>query len=1004
MKNQLLLISFLILASLVVKGQVSISGTVSSEEDGIGLPGVSVLEEGTSNGTVTNIDGEYTLSVSENASVVFSFVGYHSQTISIDGRSTIDLRMKEDIQTLSEIVVIGYGQVKKEDVTGSVTTLGTKEFNQGVTSSPQDLLTGKIAGVSVVSSGGAPGRGSTIRIRGGSSLGGATNDPLIVIDGFPVDDGDVSGLSNPLSTINPNDIESFTVLKDASAAAIYGSRASNGVIIITTKKGLEGKVKYSFNSQVSISQAAGYVDVLSGDEYKTFVTNLVESPEGLGTATSADLLKLGNQNTDWQKAIMRTAVSQNYGFSAKGSLKGVPFRASYGYTDDEGILKNTYVKRHSLSLNLSPSLLDDHLKINVNAKGTLANSSFGNQDAVGAAVNYDPTQPVFNGNTAHGGYFQYTDQLLPDGSMDPNGTANTFLYNPVSMVDLRDNTADVNRLIGNVKLDYKLHFLPDLHANLNVGIDKSSTDGQDNSLPGSVWTYTTFADQLGSYTDYTNDASSELLDFYFNYKKNIGTMHHVDLTAGYSWQHFERGSESKTTNQAGDITNSETEFKSENYLVSFFGRMIYTLNDKYILTASLRRDGSSRFAEDNQWGVFPAMAFAWKIKDEAFLRDVEAVSSLKFRAGYGITGQQGLSPNLADPYYPALSKYTRSVQGASYQFGNTFYNTLRPDAYDVNLKWEETTTMNLGLDFGFFEEKLSGSVDVYQKETNDLLNRIPIADGSNFGNFLVTNVGNMEIKGYEVSLVVRPLTTSDFSWNIGVNMSYNTREITKLNKTDDPTDPGVATGEFGRLANTIQIYTVGEAPNAFYTFQQVFNENGEPVEGLYVDRTGNGGAVASDELNKYHNRTPYADYLFGINSRVSYKNFDFSFSGRLSLGNYAYRSSLPTDTRANLYEPSGTSYWSNLQRESADLGFRNPQLWSDIYIQNASFFRMDNISIGYTLDDVITSGLKARISFTVQNAFVVTDYKGLDPEVDGGIDGGFYPRPRTYLLGLNLNF
>ncbi len=1002
-KNFLVWVVLWTLGANLALAQTTVTGKVVAQDTGDPLPGVTVLEKGTSNGGITDVDGNYSLSVGDGAVLLFSFVGYETQEIAVAGRSSVDVNMPVDIETLSEVVVIGYGEVDKDDLTGAISTLAEADFNQGVTTSPQELLTGRVAGVSVISAGGAPGSGTTIRIRGGSSLGGATNDPLIVIDGFPIDDGDVSGLSNPLNTLNPNDIESFTVLKDASAAAIYGSRAANGVIIITTKNGSADKLKVSLNSQFSIGQATKYVDVLSGDEYRQLISDLVNSEDGLSGVDEDVMLKLGDANTDWQEEIFQTAISHNHNLSVNGTAAGlIPFRASYGYTDQEGILKTTSTQRHSISLNLNPKLLNDDLKVNVNTKYTIAESNFGDEAAVGSAVRYDPTQPVQNGNTRYGGFFAYTDGILPDGSMDPESNANFFVTNPVAMLEFRDNTATVNRFTGNVQLDYSLP-IDGLSANVNVGMDWAETDGQDNAAPELTWVNRDYEGDNGRIRNYTNVRQSELLETYAKYVKSFGN-HNIDFTAGYSWQHFERESTTFDSNGDGSQVVEDSKFSSENFLVSFYGRLIYTLNDKYILTASLRQDGSSRFVEDNQWGIFPAAAFAWKINEESFLSGVTTLSTLKLRLGYGVTGQQGLSPDLNDAYYPALAKYTRSTIGASYQFGNQFYSTYRPEAYDANLKWEETTTYNIGLDFGLWQEKLAGSVEVYQKTTDDLLNRIPIADGSNFGNFLTTNVGSMEIKGYEVTLTARPVTTTNFSWNIGVNVTYNTREIIQLNKTEDPSDPGVPVGSFGRLGSNIQIHTVGQSPNAFYTFQQVYDANGNPIEGAYVDRTGNGGAVASNEFNKYHNGTPYADYLFGINSRLEYMNFDFSFSGRLSLGNRMYNSVLSGQTMANIYETSGTGYFANIQPQALEYGFSNPQNWSDIYVSDASFFRLDNISIGYNFEKIAMDRLNARISFTVQNAFLITNYEGLDPEIETGIDNNIYPRPRTYLLGLNLNF
>ncbi len=997
---------------------MTVTGKITSAENEEELPGVNVVIKGTTSGTVSDINGNYSIEVpSGNSVLVFSYIGFISEEVNVSERSVIDLSMTPDITALEEIVVIGYGEVQKEDLTGAVGTLGNRDFNPGVTTTPQDLLTGRIAGVTVTSNSGAPGSGTTIRIRGGSSLGGATNDPLIVIDGFPIDDGDISGLSNPLNTINPNDIESFTVLKDASAAAIYGARASNGVIIITTKKGMEGDTKLSYNGQFSIGTPIKYVDVLNGDEYRQLIN---ERSQQAGTGiTPEDAERLGNENTDWQDEIYRNAFSQNHSLTAKGAVASIPYRLSYGFTDQEGILKNTDVKRHTLSLNLNPTFLDDHLKVNLNAKGTYAHSNFGDEGAVGAAVSFDPTQPVFNGNERYNGYFTWTTETLPDGSMDPEGTASTFVTNPVSSLNLRDNQADVYRFIGNIQLDYKFHFLPDLRANLNLGLDKTDTDGHDNYLPGSTFVYRDYVDpEHGRLLDYTENTKSELLEAYLNYSKEIG-IHKIDLTAGYSWQHWRRGSTTydrngleeqvrlNTRTVVVDGEAIETDNPDENFLVSVYGRLMYTLNNKYLLTATIRQDGSSRFVGDNQKGVFPSVALAWKINEESFLENAGSLSNLKLRLGYGVTGQQGLSPTLNDPYYPAIAKYEYGVGSAYYLIDGEYVLIARPAPYDANLKWEETTTYNVGLDFGFIEDKITGSVDVYKRETTDLLNRIPIPDGSNFGNFLTTNVGSMEIRGYEITLGARPVVTPDFNWYISANLTYNKREITKLNKTADPSDPGVPIGSIGGggLESLIKIHTVGQSPESYYTFQQVFDEDGNPIEGLYVDRSGEGGEVDANQFNKYHNHNPYPDYLVGINSRLQYKQLDFSFSGRLSLGNYAYNNG-ENQSLNGLF--ANSTYFNNIRTRAYEIGFEDPQVFSDIYVQDASFFKMDNISLGYSFQEIFKK-LNARISLTVQNAFIITDYSGIDPEVGGtgdqlGIDNNIYPRPRTYLLGLNLDF
>ena len=1006
--------AFLILAlsCSLASAQTRVTGSVTSGEDGSVLPGVSILEKGTTNGTVTGVDGTYSINTSENAILVFSFVGFVTQEVSVGAQSSVNVTLQSDVTALSEVVIIGYGEQKKEDLTGSVTAISTKDFNRSVVGSPQDLIVGRVAGVQITSNSGAPGSGSTIRIRGGSSIG-ASNDPLIIIDGFPVDNSEVKGMSNPLATINPNDIESYTILKDASATAIYGSRASNGVIIVTTKKGKEGKPEINYNGTFSLSKATDFVDVLSGDEYRALTAELVESGTVSGL-NAASLERQGSENTDWQEEIYQEAFTHDHNVSVSGAIKEVPFRFSYGYTDQEGILKTTEMKRNTLSLNVNPSLLDDHLRINASIKYVNSKTDFGNTGAVGAAVSFDPTQPIRNGNTRYGGYFTWVnlDQTLPDGSMDPDGDANTFSSsNPVALLEYTNNSSDVNRTIGTLQLDYRFPFLPDLRANLNGGFDVSKSDGINNTAPEAPWIYRNYTTGTGELIDYTGENQSKVLDFYLNYVKVLDK-HKFDVTAGYSWQHFKR--EGTNFQRSGDetpIIRDNSAFANENYLVSFFGRLNYTLNGKYLLTATLRDDGSSRFSKENRWGLFPAVALAWRMKEERFLSGFEALSDLKLRASYGVTGQQ----DIPGGYYPYLPIYRQSIGGASYQFGNQFVPTLRPDPYDANIKWEETTTYDVGLDVGFFNNRLTASVDVYQRETKDLINNVPIANGSNFSNYLTTNVGNLENRGIEFTLNAKPIEKSDLEWNVGFNLTHNENKITKLTLTDDPSYVGVNVGGIsGGVGNNIQIHTVGYPANSFYVFEQVYNSDGIPIEDLYVDRTGTGGSVSSNNLNKYHYHSPAPRILMGLNSTLRYKQLDFSFSGRFSFDNYVYNNVLSGATYSAIYIQSG--FFGNVPKELENIQFVNPQYWSDHFVENASFFKMDNMSVGYNFDQLLSKKLRARLSFTVQNAFIVTDYSGIDPEVNNtllqnniiisnpGIDNNIYPRPRVFLLGVNLTY
>ncbi len=972
----------------------SISGTVSDASNKESLIGVTVQVEGTTNGVATDFDGKFTLKVNPGQKLIFSFVGYVPQTVVVGQQTTINIALSPQTQRLDEVVVIGYGTVKKSDATGAVSTVSSKDFIKGGITSPQDLIVGKSAGTVVTSNGGEPGAGSTIRIRGGSSMS-ASNDPLIIIDGFPVSNSGVSGLANPLSTINPNDIETFTVLKDASATAIYGSRASNGVILITTKKGLAGqKMKIEYNGSFSANSIPAYMDVFSGDEFRAMALDLA-SKNQVGLNMGA-LNRLGNQNTNWQKEVYHTAYAQDHNFSFSGGAKNMPYRASLGYTNQDGILKTTNMERSTAAVALEPSFFDNHLKINVNLKGSYTKQNFGEQGAVGSAVFYDPTQPVYNNNIKFGGYNTWINlsDVLPDGSMNPNGQPNPIgVANPVALLYQTDNKSDVYRSIGNVQVDYKFHFLPELRANMNAGYDYFTTKGHNNAPNEAGFTY---RNGIGRVSTYGQTGKTQLLDFYLNYVKDIKSVKsRIDATAGYSWQHFYKDGTSFSSNGDGtQISDNHTTFINENYLVSFFGRLNYTLLDRYLLTVTIRDDGSSRFSEANRWGLFPAAALAWKIKDESFLKNVNAVSDLKLRLGWGVTGQQDVGSD-----FPYLPVYRESTATAQYQFGNAFIKTLRPNPYDANIKWEQTTTYNLGLDFGFLKNRLTGSIDAYKRETKDLLNFIPIAAGSNFSNFLTTNVGNLENKGVEFSVNALIISKKDLTWNFGFNAAYNENMITKLTLTDDPNYPGVDVGGIGGgVGNFIQNQRVGYPRNSFNVFQQVYGSNGMPIEGLYVDRTGSGGTVTSNNLNKYHYKKPAPDWTLGVNSRFTYKQMDFSFSGRANIGNYVYNNVASGALYSTVYNQSG--FYNNIAKQINNAKFTNTQYFSDLYVENASFFKMDNMSVGYNFDQYV----KTRLSFTVQNAFKVTKYKGLDPEVSNGIDNNFYPRPRVFVLGVNLTF
>ena len=978
LKVVILLLIFVGVSTVTFAQLVNVTGTVVDAADGSPLPGVTVLQKGTSNGTTTNMDGQYSLSVDKGQTLVFSFVGYASQEVLIEN-ALINVQLEEQAELLSEFVVIGYGVQKKDDATGSVTAISSDDFNKGAITSAQDLLVGKAAGVVVTASSGAPGSGSTIRIRGGSSLN-ASNDPLIIIDGVPIDNNAVSGSSNFLSFVNPNDIESFTVLKDASATAIYGSRASNGVIIITTKKAKAGSpLVINFDTKTSIATAVEFVDVYSGDQMR----EIAFSNPDLYSIDSYSAL--WNENTNWQEELFQTSVSTDNNLSLSGAYKTLPYRVSMGYTDETGIMKNTDMQRLTGSVNLSPTFLDGDLKVNVNAKGMLTDNNFGDAGALGSAIAMDPTKPIYDDNfTNADGYFQWS-----------NYGANLGTPNPVEQLMAADNKSQVSRIIGNVQIDYKLPFISGLNANLNLATDVSSSEGHNNRPITSPSTLT--SPYFGRISNYSAENTNTLLDFYFSYKKDLDKINsRIDATAGYSWQHFERSGDSWTYDyNYGNYPYQEdkSSYITENYLVSFFGRINYTLADKYLVTFTLRNDGSSRFSEDNRWGVFPSAAFAWKIKEESFLRDVDAVSSMKLRLGWGVTGQQDIGND-----YPAQATYITSSPGSYYMIDGEYLPTLRPDAYDPNIKWEETTTQNIGLDFGFLNDRITGSIDVYKRVTDDLLNTVTVPTGSNFSNTLLTNVGSLENKGAELFLNMVPISKKDMSLNIGFNVSYNKNEITKLLLNDDPDYIGILYGS--AFTGTNQVTRVGYAAYSFFVNQQVYDANGNPIEGLYVDLSGDGGVVSGDNADKYIYHNPVADVLFGLSAHFNYKDFDFSASSRTSIGNYVYNAVAAGASYDQMYQ---IGYWRNMPSYLSETDFIKRQFTSDYFVSNASFFKLDNVSIGYTPSN-FKGKMKPRISFSVQNVLTITNYEGIDPEVPGGIDNNFYPRPRTFMIGIGFTY
>lgn len=960
----------------------TITGRVTDAENGELLPGVSVVVKGTTIGAATNFDGAYTVNAEAGQTLIYSFIGYTPLEIVVGATNVIDVKLLQSIEKLQEVVVIGYGSVKKSDATGSVSAVNADDFNPGAIVTPEQLVSGKIAGVQITSGGGSPGEGATIRIRGGSSLS-ASNDPLFVIDGVPVDNDGISGMKNPLSTIYPGDIETFTVLKDASATAIYGSRASNGVIIITTKKGRKGTpLKVNYNQYFSLSTLANTIKPLSTSEFR----NVVQ--ERYADNPNATRL-LGNADTDWQDQIYNNAYGIDHNLSLTGNIKEMPFRASVAYTNQEGILKTDGMNRVTGSFGINPSFFEDHLRVNANVKGMVINNQFANRGAIGSAFSFAPTQPVYDAGSPFGGFFTWRQQ-----NGDPITIATS---NPVAQLMLVDDESRVQRSLGNLQLDYRFHFLPDLRANLNLGYDISESNGTSFTPEYAAWSY----DKLkggGNDMVYTQDKKNTLLDFYLNYVKDLESVaSRIDVMGGYSWQHFWRAGTSKSTNVRGTEVFSDTDYKTENYLVSFFGRLNYTLKDRYLLTGTVRQDGSSRFSPDTRWGLFPSVALAWKINEESFLKGSKTLSDLKLRTGYGVTGQQ----NITDNDYPYMPRYTYGEPTAQYQFGNQFYQTIRPEGYDARIKWEETTTWNIGLDYGFIDNRITGAIDAYYRQTDDLINFIPVPAGTNLTNQILTNVGDLENRGIEFSVNAVAITNEDLNWEIGFNASYNENKITRLTANDDPTYIGVPTGGIaGGVGNNIQIHSVGYPANSFFVYEQVYDENGSPIEGLYVDRNGD-NVITNDDRYQYKNPVPKV--FMGFSTKLDYKNWDFALNGRVSLGNYIYNNVWSTQaTFNNLYNSVG--YLNNLDGSVFESKFENPKYFTDYYVQHASFVKLDNVSMGYTFTNLYNDRMKIRLYGTVQNVFTLTEYEGLDPEVGGGIDNNMYPRPRTFMLGVNIDF
>ena len=980
-KRSLLLVALFVIGCLQLMAQTkTIKGEVTDAQNGEALIGATVMVEGEKGGTVTDFDGNFSLQVSSSAKKIkVSYIGYIDKVLSIS--DNMKVKLESDSKALADVVVIGYGTARKSDLTGSVATVKSKDFNKGLVSSPEQLINGKVSGVQIMSNSGSASAGSTIRVRGGASLN-ASNDPLIVLDGVPLEQGGISGnSSNFLSMINPSDIESMTVLKDASSTAIYGSRASNGVIIITTKKGQQGAVKVNFNTTNSLQTREQMVDMLSRDEFVNVINQF-------GDAYQKSLL--GTANTDWNDEVYRTAFGTDNNLSVSGSIdKWLPFRVSVGYYNQSGLVRKDNVERWTGNVVLTPSFFQDHLKLTINAKGTLNNNSFNNGGAVWAAATFNPTIPVYSGNDKYGGY---NEALDADGY-----PVNAGVRNPRGLVDLYDSKSKVSRFIGSMDVDYKVHFLPDLKLHATVGADYAKGDGtvyvpayaaqsynKDESLGGSDYKYGPQKNE------------NRLLTLYANYAKYFEDIKsNVDLTAGYDYQYWKSTTPLYYTKSAAG-TNLST-VKASDYrhvMLSYYGRINYSFDGKYLLTATVRRDASSRFSKDTRWGTFPSVALGWTLTEEPWLKNQKVLSNLKLRASYGVTGQQEGIGN-----YNYLPVYTYSVAGTEAFINGQYINTYRPEAYVSDLKWETTTSWNFGLDFGFLDGRIGGAIDFYTRKTKDLLASVPTAAGTNFSKTILTNVGNVDSKGIEVSLNATPIQTKDWEWNLSYNFTWQNMKVKNLSLIKGGSQTNVKVGP-SIDAYQFQVLSEGYEPYMFYVYHQLYDsKTGKPIEGAYADLN-NDGEINESDLYRYHSPAP--KYIMGLSTSLRYKQLTLGMSFRANIDNYVYNG-MGMSTGAFETVSYNNSQLNNLNTSFLKTGFKTRQYLSDYYVENASFLKLDNLSLSYNVGK-INKWASLTVSAMVQNVFTITGYSGTDPEVPNGMDNSFYPRPRTYSVSLGLQF
>ncbi len=1003
--------------------QITVKGVV---KDTTGEPviGANVLVKGTTNGTITDFDGNFQLEANQGDMIVISFIGYVSQEH--PAAASMNVVLKDDTETLEEVVVIGYGVARKNDLTGSVTAIKPDAKNKGLVTSAQDMMQGKIAGVNVNSNSGAPGDGAQIRIRGGASLN-ASNNPLIVIDGMPMDNNDTKGMSNPLSLVNPNDIETFTVLKDASATAIYGSRGSNGVIIITTKKGRKSQApQIAYNGTLSVSSVADKLDVMNAAEYVNYIKNAYgeDSPAyaGLGwkklNEDGTPDYTAGTYDTDWQDEIYRAGISHDHNVSVTGGLGNdswsMPYRVSLGYTEQNGILRGSDYSRFTAGITLNPSFLDEHLNLNINGKYAYSKTTPGGTDAIGAATAMDPTRPVMSADEQFqnwGGYWQWVNKTSEYDPTFPYKRNDDAPKNPMELIDHYTFNKSAHVLIGNFEADYKIHGLEDVRLHMNLAGEYATGGEYTNNNP-----YSTYGYYFGGVGENTEKKYNLMATAYAQYYKDFNKAHHFDVMLGYEYSHMKywgndwfknfypesnTGTYDDGTPKAGTVNSSNaSHWKGQTYLVSWFGRANYTLLDRYLFTFTARYDGSSRFADGHRWGFFPSAAFAWRVKDEAFLKDVDAISDLKFRLGWGKTGQQDTGKEYYTPAYKVSvnNNFYYPVGGTNNTGGGMLY---KPLPYNMDLTWETTTTWNLGLDYGMFNQRLTLNVDAYYRETTDLLCTPTVPAGQNFDNAVMLNAGSLKNKGIEIALSGKPILTDDWFVELGVNVAYNDNEITELYGGRDVIEAGMKVG----TDQQITYHKVGLPANSFWVYQQVYDENNRPIMGCYVDRNADG---VIDEGDRYFYKSITAPWTGGFNLKVAYKNWDLGTNFRASFGNYVYNNIESGKANSSvLFNSKG--YYENSTQDIVNLGWTSYNYpLTDYFVQNASFLKCDNITLGYSFENLFKAGsykgVSGRIYASCSNVFTITDYKGLDPEHTSGMESSVYPRCRTFLLGLNLNF